>query len=120
MNKEQVQQWKKRISEIKKEIGKIKSMRPGSISEQFNVCGNPNCHCKDKDNPQKHGPYYQLSYTFKGRSTTEFIKPEKLEKVQSQIQAHKKFKALSAEWIELSVYIAKEEKKSDRKVKRST
>ena len=42
-------------------------MKPDSINEQYNVCGSPNCKCKDKKNPQKHGPYYYLSFTFKGK-----------------------------------------------------
>lgn len=52
----------RRILEIKNEIMGLGEIRNGSVSEQYNVCGNPTCGCKDKDNPQKHGPYYQLSY----------------------------------------------------------
>ena len=48
-------------------------MLPGSISKQWNVCGNPNCRCKDKDNPKKHGPYYQLSFTIGGKSSSMFL-----------------------------------------------
>ena len=50
-----------RIVEIKNEIMELGEIRNGSVSEQYNVCGNPTCRCKDKDNPQKHGPYYQLT-----------------------------------------------------------
>jgi len=114
----QIQKWKDRISEIRKDLGRIRIMRPGSISEQYNVCGNPNCRCKNKKDPQKHGPYFQLSYTFKGRSTSEFIQPEKVKEVRKQIAAYKKFKSLTAEWVELSVYIAKEEKKLSRRIKK--
>ena len=39
---------------------------PGSISEQWNVCGTPRCKCKDPKRPQKHGPYYQLSFSVGG------------------------------------------------------
>ena len=113
MKNNQVKQWKERILKIKKELSELGDMRPGSISEQFNVCGNPNCHCKDKDSPIKHGPYYQLSYSFKGRSTTEFIKPEKLAETTAQISEFKNFKSLSAELTELSIMVAKEIKKME-------
>ncbi|MGC9328602.1 MAG: DUF6788 family protein [Candidatus Hinthialibacter sp.] len=29
-------------------------MRPGALSQQYNVCGNPRCRCKDPQHPQKH------------------------------------------------------------------
>jgi hypothetical protein len=46
----------------------------GSISEQYNVCGTPNCRCKDKVNPRKHGPQKRLSYTHGGRNSTMVVK----------------------------------------------
>ena len=42
----------------------------GSLSRQYNVCSSPGCRCKASP-PRKHGPYYQLSYTRNGKSTTE-------------------------------------------------
>ncbi len=47
---------------------------PGSINRQFNVCGMPGCRCKDKENPRRHGPYFQLSYGAKGKSSSMFVK----------------------------------------------
>jgi len=41
--------------------------------EQYNVCGKPGCHCKDAKNPQKHGPYNQLSFTRRGQGGTRFV-----------------------------------------------
>jgi hypothetical protein len=86
-------------------------MRPGSLSKQYNVCGNPSCRCKDPKNPKKHGPYYQLSYTHKGKSTTEFVKKEMASVVRQQIRNFREFKKLTEEWIDLSVRIAKLRKK---------
>ena len=86
-------------------------MRPGSLSEQYNVCGNPTCRCKDPKNPQRHGPYYQISYSHKGRSTTEFVKPAMVAEARRQLKTHRRFKKLAEEWIDLSVKIAKLRKK---------
>ena len=90
-------------------------MHPGSLSTQYNVCGNPNCACKDPVNPKKHGPYNQLSFSRKGKSSTRFIKETDLEQVQQQIRNYKKFKLLSEEWIDISIEIAKLRKKISNK-----
>jgi hypothetical protein len=100
-----------RIEEIKKCLSTLEEMRPGSLSEQYNVCGNPTCRCKDSKNPQKHGPYYQLSYTHKGKSTTEFVKQGMVTETRNQLMNYQIFKKMTAEWVELSVTIAKLRKK---------
>lgn len=87
-------------------------MRPGSLSEQYNVCGKPNCRCKDPNYPRKHGPYYQLSYTYQGRSTTEFVKKEDVPQVSEQIANYARFKKLTDEWVSLSLQIAKSQRRS--------
>jgi hypothetical protein len=107
--------WQARIKEIQKILSEMGEMRPGSLSMQYNVCGNPSCRCKDKKNPKKHGPYYQLSYTHKGKSTTEFVKAEKVEEVRQQIKNFRELKNLTDEWVDLSVKIAKLRKKEERK-----
>lgn len=56
------------------EFFKTGPLLPGSISEQYNVCGTPNCRCKDKVNPRKHGPQKRLSYTHGGRNSTMVVK----------------------------------------------
>ena len=95
-------------------------MRPGSISKQYNVCGNPKCRCKDPENPKKHGPYYQLSYTHKGKSTSEFVKKEDVDAAKQQIKNFREFKKLTEEWIDLSVKIAKLRKEESRKKPRQS
>jgi hypothetical protein len=113
--------WQARIKEIQKILSEMGEMRPGSLSMQYNVCGNPNCRCKDKENPKKHGPYYQLSYTHKGKSTTEFVKADKVDEVRQQIKNFREFKKLTDEWVDLSVKIAKLRKReASKKSKRSS
>ena len=71
------------IEKIRQELLTLEDLRPGSLSTQYNVCGNPNCRCKD-DPPQKHGPYYQLSFSRKGRSSTKFVKKPHLAMMKKQ------------------------------------
>lgn len=109
-----VEMWQARIDEIKQQLYELGEMRPGSISEQYNVCGNPTCKCKDPEQPKKHGPYYQLSYSHQGRSTTEFIKKEAVSEVRQQLESYRTFKRLTKEWVDLSVKIARQRKKEAR------
>ena len=94
MESKQISQCLARIKEIKESLSELGEMRPGSLSQQYNVCGNPTCRCKDKKNPQKHGPYYQVSYSHKGRSTTEFVKQDMVAETQKQLENFQTFKKL--------------------------
>lgn len=107
MNTKKIKQLQARIDRIKEKISSIGEMRPGSLSKQFNVCGNPRCRCKDPENPRKHGPYFQLSYTRKGKSTSEFVRKEMVAAVKEEIKNYQKFKKLMDEWIDLSIEIDK-------------
>ncbi|MBN2526834.1 MAG: hypothetical protein JXR76_10615 [Deltaproteobacteria bacterium] len=103
-----------RIEDIKKRLASLGEMRPGSLSRQYNVCGNPTCRCKDPENPKKHGPYYQVSYSHKGKSTTQFVKIDALAETKKQLKNYQTFKRLTEEWVELSVEIAKLRKKAEK------
>lgn len=100
MNESQIE---KRIEKIKKELLKVGEMRPGSLSKQFNVCGVKNCKCKDPKNPQKHGPYNQLSYVRRGKSTTRFIRNHQLAHVKAQVAQYKTWRELTDEWLRLAI-----------------
>jgi hypothetical protein len=102
-----LQRWQQQIDQIKQDLLALGDMRPGALSEQYNVCGKPNCRCKDPRKPQRHGPYYQLSYTHLGKSTTEFVKRDMLQEVQQQLANHASFKELTEQWVQLSLRIAK-------------
>lgn len=117
MSAKKIKQLNNRIQKIKEKLADLGPMRPGSISKQYNVCGNPNCRCKDPVKPQKHGPYYQLSYTHKGKSTSEFIKKHRVREVTGQIKNYKEFKKLTAQWVDLSIEKAKLEKKLEAEKK---
>ena len=104
----------KKLEDVEKKIAKVKAklrslgeMHPGSLTQQYNVCGIIGCRCKDKENPQKHGPYYQLSFTMNGKSSSRFIRKENLQDCKKQINNYQKFKALTTEWKTLAVEYAK-------------
>lgn len=71
----------KKIEKIKQALLKFEGMRPGSLSERYNVCGVKKCRCKDPKNPQKHGPYVQLSFVHQGKNKTKFIREPFVRKI---------------------------------------
>ena len=101
-----IQNLEQRIQQIKAELSALGEMRPGSLSKQYNVCGKPNCRCKDPQNPQRHGPYYQLSWVHRGKSTTQFIRPALLPQVRAQIATYNKFRNLTDAWVNLALRLA--------------
>ena len=101
---------RRRIEQIQRELAALGPMRPGSLSEQYNVCGTPGCRCKDPKKPRKHGPYYHLNYTWKGKCRTEFVKADAVEGVREQLAIYKRFRALTQEWVDLSVELARRQR----------
>lgn len=97
-----------RIERLKDELAAMGPFLPGSVSTQWNVCGTPGCRCKDKRNPRKHGPYYQLSYTASGRSSTMFVKPEDVECVRERVGRYRRVKELVKELAQAYVELVRE------------
>lgn len=82
---------KKRIEKIKAELTAIDTMRPGSLTRQY------------KDPKNHRGAYYQLSYTREMKSRTEYVPRPCLPEVRREIRHYKRFKVLTAEWVDLSI-----------------
>ena len=106
-NRAQIQQ---RIEQLKTQLADLGPMHPGSLSEQYNVCGTPGCRCKDPDNPRKHGPYYQLSYSWRGKSSSRFVKPERVAEMRQKVANYKRFRELTNEWVDLAVEMERVER----------
>ena len=91
-----------RIEAIRKAVVSVGELRPGSLSEQYNVCGKPGCRCKAAS-PKKHGPYYQLGWTRNGKSTTRFVRSSELATVRKQLKNYARLQTLVQEWVDLSL-----------------
>ena len=110
----EIRKLEKRVEEIKGKLARIGEMRPGSINEQLTICGNSSCRCADPKRPWEHGPYYQLSYVHQGKSTTQFIQKELVGAVRTQLANYKNFKALTTEWVDIALTLAKEKLRADK------
>jgi hypothetical protein len=110
-----LKQMQHQIVAVKKQLTELGPMHPGSLSEQYNVCGNPSCRCKDPKDPQRHGPYYQLSYTWRGKSSTRFVRKEGVAKMREKVSNYKRFRELVNECVDLSLELEQVERAQVKK-----
>lgn len=96
MSKKSLQSIEEEITKVKKEIQEIGQMRPGSLTRQY------------KNPKDKTGLFYQLSYTSKMKSKTEYIRPQFIDDIRLQINAYKRFRILVQHWIELAIEYSRE------------
>jgi hypothetical protein len=105
MNRGQ-QSLQARIDQLKQAVMRLGDLRPGKLSQQYNVCGKAECRCK-ADPPQKHGPYYQLSFTRKGKSSSQFVRKEDLARVRRQLRNYQRLRELIDRWIALGMQLSR-------------
>lgn len=106
MSKAKIAAVEKRLFRIRSEITATGSFLPGSITEQYNVCGTKNCKCKDPVNPKKHGPYFQLAFYKNGKHSTAFIPKEIAKDVKNEVENYKRAKKLMDLWVKLQLEAA--------------
>jgi len=106
-----------KIGKIKEEIMALGlELQPGVLTQQYNVCGSPGCRCK-ADPPQKHGPYYQLSFTRKGKSRTQFVRRHELNLVQEQVRNYQRLKKLTDRWVALGMALSRLRLRQERETR---
>ena len=97
------------MQRIQTQLAQMGPVLPGSLSEQWNVCGTPGCRCKASSNPKKHGPYYQLSFTVGGTSSTLFVQKEDLGEVRRRLKRYQHFKRLTTAWVQACLALARKQ-----------
>jgi hypothetical protein len=95
----------RQIERVKGQLAALGDLRPGSLSTQYNVCGTPGCRCKATP-PEKHGPYYQISFTRKGKSSSKFVRKEDLNTVRRELKNYEVMKTLMDRWIEMATELS--------------
>jgi hypothetical protein len=81
----------KKIARIKEELERIGEMRPGSLTYQY------------QRPKEKKGGFYQISYTYRMKSKTEYVKAEFVKDLKKQIATYKRFKKLMQQWVDLAI-----------------
>jgi hypothetical protein len=81
----------KKIAGIKEGLRRIGEMRPGSLTYQY------------QRPKEKKGGFYQISYTYRMKSKTEYVKAEFVKDLKGQIATFKRFKKLMQQWVDLAI-----------------
>lgn len=81
----------KRIRALLARMAALGAMRPGTLTVQYR---NPE---------EKKTPFNQLSYTHKGRSRSEYVRPESLAAIQREVKTYKLFRSLVEQVTTLSL-----------------
>ena len=81
----------KRIRALLAGMAKLGAMRPGTLTVQYR---NP---------AEKMTPFNQLSYTHRGKSRSEYVRPESLATIRKEVDAYKKFRLLVEDITDLSL-----------------
>ncbi len=120
MNAKKNRPCQARVPEIKRALSTLGDIHPGSLSKQWNVCGKPDCRCKDPKHPRKHGPYYQISYTWRGKSHTVFVPENQAPEVKKQIVNYRRFRLLCQQWVDVALELARLQKIARARTVRKT
>ena len=104
MSKKQIKTIESKIEKLQIELQDIGPMRPGSLGQQY------------KARATKTGPFWQLNYTHKMKTHTEYVRPALLSQIREETKEYKRFRKLIEKWIamaiELSILKVQEAKKS--------
>ena len=86
-----LRQLERRIEAIRRELLRLGPMRPGSLSRQYR-------------NPQERKrPFYQISYTHRRQSHSEYVRPANLAAVRRETATFKRFRSLIERWVALAL-----------------
>lgn len=90
------------IERIKQELQKLGPMRPGSISRQY------------RDPKEKKRPFYQISYTHRMKSRSDYLKLENLAAIRRETANFKRFRKLVDRWVDLALKLSQLKTRQDK------
>jgi len=79
------------IRQVQVALASLGPMRPGTLSQQF------------RQPKTREGECSQLSYTYQGKSRTEYVRPAEVAAVRQEVAEYQRFKTLTARWVDLAL-----------------
>ena len=95
---------RERREALKRELGAVGEMRPGTLVGRYRKCGKPSCHCAQLESGG-HGPSWSLTRVIAGKTVTKIIPAAAVDDTQAQIAEHRRFRELARELVEVSEQI---------------
>ena len=96
MSKEKIDALEQQIEALKGELTATGPMRPGTLTKQY------------KDRAKQTGGYYQLSYTHKMKSRTDYVRAEHVPRLSAELKQYKRWRQLMERWVDLSIELSRE------------
>lgn len=83
------------INRIKQQIFELGDMRPGSLTRQMRKA------------QEKYGAYWQLSYTYRGKGKTEYVRDVFVDRIKSETVTYKRYRKLTDKLLKLSIELSR-------------
>jgi hypothetical protein len=91
-----------RLEQIRREMGALGDLRPGSLVERYRRCGKSGCHCM-REGERGHGPAWSLTRSLGGRTVTRLVPAgAAVELTRAHLAEYRRLRRLLAEFLELS------------------
>jgi len=91
MQEKSLKKIDERIQRVKDQLLALGPMRPGTLTRQYR-----------KPRPRQ-GAFWQISYTHHMKSRSEYARPNEVATVRQEIAQFRRFKKLTADWVELAL-----------------
>ena len=91
MQEKSLKIFDRRIRKLQAQLAQLGPLRPGTLSRQY------------RRPERQQGPYYQISYTYRMRSHTEYVPRNQVALVRRETAAYQRYKKLTAQWIDLAL-----------------
>ena len=101
----EIKTLEKRRREILKEIEGIRSMRKGSVTEQY-----VEAPIKGKEEPVLRGPYWVYTRKEKGKTVSQRLRVDQAQRYREEVEAYHRFQKLSNEYAEITVSLGELER----------
>jgi hypothetical protein len=96
MKMTKIEKLENQIAALKSKLMDIGPMRPGTLTKQY----------KDREN--QTGGYYQLSYTHKMKSRTDYVRAENVTRLSKELEQYKRWRKLMEQWVDMSIELSRE------------
>jgi hypothetical protein len=81
----------RQIQAIKDQLTALGPLRPGSLTRQY------------RQPARRQGAYYQISYTWRMRSHTDYVRSNEVALLRRELAAYRRFKQLTARWVQVAL-----------------
>jgi hypothetical protein len=81
----------RRIRHLQAQLAQLGPMRPGTLTRQY------------RQPQRQQGAYYQLSYTYRMHSHSEYVPKGQVGAVRQEIAVYRRYKRLTAQWVDLAL-----------------